>query len=216
MSFWNFFKRDEDSGLKLSSGDQSKAGLNGHGSLNGHQSKQANETNESASDKAKSEIPKEIFVEDRDPNEIMTNNVNYTPMDELYKYLERDFEEIGYQNALEIGDQGILEHRKKQLKHDLLRILDVSLHRGIELKMTLEREVERAEDLGLIDLKKDNSSKLKIVEIQIETLEKNKENVLKNDDSSYLTAIYEKYEIGFKQGILHRAREEEILLKGKR
>ncbi|MCX7858397.1 MAG: hypothetical protein N2513_10555 [Deltaproteobacteria bacterium] len=82
-------------------------------------------------------IPREVFVEEREPGEILRSAVPKETgvWDRIFDFLNQDFYEMGYLDALENPEDGLRVQRIKSIKEKMILLIDNGLFE-IEKKPT--------------------------------------------------------------------------------
>lgn len=151
--------------------------------------------------------PKELFIEEE---EIVTDNMPSGPiinLDTIYNYVDTDFEEKGYNDALVSPDLSYRDNNLKLLKYDLQIMIKRAFRTYDDYEKDLEFHLSTRKEAGLIDTVKLIESKLlKVKEAVHELSEIDKDY---NAGTGLVERIELSYQRGFSRGLA--AMSDEIL-----
>ena len=165
---------------------------------------------EEVSSKILPEIKEEDFVDNSDPNEDLYT-VNYgtkMPIDAIYAYINRDYEQSGYDDAMVNADSTYKDSKKNIIKNELRRLFEqVTLRYRNDLR-DIEVQIEIVEQQGLINTasslkaRKDTYIEhMSVMKDMVESLEK---------EEPQMMSMVKSYERGFLKGL---AAKSDLLLR---
>lgn len=155
------------------------------------------------------EIKREDFVDDSDPNEeiIKTEFGTSMPIDAIYAYIEQDYEEQGYTDAMCNADSSYKESKKTIIINGLKRrFQQVNLRYQQDLR-TIDVQICIIEEQGMINTASALKARKETYLEHMHTIS-TMENDLENGDLKILSMI-DSYDRGFLRGL---AAKSEILL----
>jgi hypothetical protein len=121
------------------------------------------------------------------------------PIDAVYQYMSRDYEQIGYSDAIKNQEPSYKETKKSNILNGLKRHCDqVRLKYSDELRK-LEVHINECEEQGLRVTKERLSAKKETYVEHINTIEKIKKSVEENNLE--MLSMIESYERGFIRGV---------------
>ena len=156
------------------------------------------------------EIKEEDFVDNSDPNEDLYT-VHYgtkMPIDAIYAYINRDYEQSGYDDAMVNADSTYKDSKKNIIKNELRRLFEqVTLRYRNDLR-DIEVQIEIVEQQGLINTasslkaRKDTYIEhMSVMKDMVESLEK---------EEPQMMSMVKSYERGFLKGL---AAKSDLLLR---
>lgn len=160
-------------------------------------------------------IPEEVFVDKSEPNESAdvasnTITINYgtgMPIDVVYNFISKDFEKIGYEDAMCNDDPSYKTSKISIIKNDLIRLFEQVRLRYKQDMRELDVQIELMEQEGLINKSISLKSRK---ETFIEHLNKiNEMHAALEKDEEYMTCMIKSYERGYKKALA--AKTDQIL-----
>lgn len=138
--------------------------------------------------------------------------INYgtgMPIDVVYNFISKDFETIGYEDAMCNDDPSYKSSKILIIKNDLMRLFEqVSLKYKQDIT-ELDVRIELMEQEGLINKAKSLSSKKNIFIEHINKINDMREALEKDED--YMTCMIKSYERGYRKAL---AAKTDQILKG--
>lgn len=163
---------------------------------------------------------KKLIAEEAD-NETQKENSNLSsstvvinygtgmPIDVVYNFISKDFETIGYEDAMCNDDPSYKSSKILIIKNDLMRLFEqVSLKYKQDIT-ELDVRIELMEQEGLINKAKSLSSKKNIFIEHINKINDMREALEKDED--YMTCMIKSYERGYRKAL---AAKTDQILKG--
>jgi hypothetical protein len=150
------------------------------------------------------EIKKDDFIDESEPyekNNIIT--IRYgtgKPIDIVYSYLEADYDNMGYNDALGCPDNSYKEKSMRSIKSKFEILLNRTITKYEELIRDIYFHIATRERSGLIDIVENLKSQKDTLEEQKNILVKMK-NELHDEDLSYANHLIVSYEKGFVRGL---------------
>ncbi|MCX7640728.1 MAG: hypothetical protein N2Z23_09860 [Pyrinomonadaceae bacterium] len=162
-------------------------------------------------------IPKEIFIEEKEPDEIIIekprkNKIN--PLEKVFEFLQTDFEEMGYRDAINEAEaeDGIRNQRLNALRQDLRILIEHSILKIEEALSDIDTKITRATRNGLIDTVDNLRNERAKLSNELEKLKEMKTDILKkNESSDWMRIISEKYDLGFRRGVAEKFKTDSLL-----
>jgi hypothetical protein len=134
MGLFSFFKRNQPQTATLNGHSLNGNGLNGNGHI---------------------EIPKEVFIEDRDPQEqtvALHSNGEAKGIESIYAFLQADYESKGYNDALTSPDDSYKADNIQLIKMDLQILVQKVNTYYEDMIRELDFHISSRSRAGLIDL----------------------------------------------------------------
>ncbi|MCM1443613.1 MAG: hypothetical protein NC083_08820 [Muribaculum sp.] len=154
------------------------------------------------------EIIESDFIDTKDPNEGRTN-LNYAtgfPIDKIYEYIEKDWQDEGFQDALNNPDLAFLTTKTEIIRQGLIHRFDlVSLSYTNNIRYAQEK-IKTLSALGMLTTMEKFDSLIKTCNEHLEKIESLKESFKKEDPS--LMCMIESYKQGFMLGVANKATQE--------
>lgn len=147
------------------------------------------------------EIPKDLFVEERDPKDIpLVEGMEDSPgIQGVYAYMLSDFEGKGYRDALANSDLSSRDDNVRLLHLGLqIRIDQSKLYYEDRIKEIVSHINSRSQ-AGLNDLAQDLDVRRKIYSGHLEALENLKKELASGDGTTF--RVVHSYMSGFKRGL---------------
>lgn len=144
-------------------------------------------------------VPKNIFIEESEPEFIKLKNSEKVGIELVYDYLQIDFERKGYEDALVNADESYMNDNVDLLIYDLsILVQKVDNFYTKQLK-ELEFHIESRKRMGLIDLVEELNSQREVLLYQMEKLNKIMSDIaIGNGVTKRLESSYQK---GFLRGV---------------
>jgi len=144
------------------------------------------------------EIKAEDFIDNSDPNS-KDNNLSITmPMDEIYKYLQIDFESRGYEDALCNPDISYRDMNKKLIISNLKVLFKQVKQIYIDSLNKTEFHIKSRSQAGLIDIVELLKNRKDMLDNHMKEIIKMEEDLEKGED--YMIGMLLSYERGFLRG----------------
>lgn len=143
------------------------------------------------------EIPKDQIIEKHDLMNIsngLTKGIN-----EIYAFLETDFESKGYHDALINPDDSYRKDNVKLLKHDLVILLQKVTTYYEDLLRDIGFHIHSRERAGLIDLVEELKFRQQGVEVHLTKVSEIRKEM--NEDTGASERITLSYQKGFMRGL---------------
>lgn len=146
-------------------------------------------------------IPREIFIEEKHPDEHSgTFNNSRTGIDAIYAFLQRDYEQKGYNDALRNEDQGYKQSNIQSIKRELLIMIDREALFLEKSRKDLECEIDLRKNAGFYELARRLETTKEKVLADIAKLNDIKQHVESN--SGLFENVLLSYERGFNRGLV--------------
>lgn len=166
----------------------------------------------------KPEVDESVFVDYSDPNSSQDENKKtvYTisygtgfPIDMIYSYIVRDFEQKGFDDAMVNPENSYKESGKKLIINELKQLFEqVRLKYRGDLRV-IRVHIKNLEEQGLSMQVDQLKAREETYEEHMKKIE-DMENKLKQEDESVMSMVFT-YERGFLKGL---AAKSDIILKG--
>lgn len=166
----------------------------------------------------KPEVDESVFVDYSDPNSSQDENKKtvYTisygtgfPIDMIYSYIVRDFEQKGFDDAMVNPENSYKESGKKLIINELKQLFEqVRLKYRGDLRV-IRVHIKNLEEQGLAMQVDQLKAREETYEEHMKKIE-DMENKLKQEDESVMSMVFT-YERGFLKGL---AAKSDIILKG--
>lgn len=156
------------------------------------------------------EIRREDFVDDSEPKEEVYSVAYGTrmPIDAIYAFIDRDYEQLGYDDAMCNADSAYKHSKKEIIKNELKRLFEqVRLRYKSDLR-DIEVQIGIVEQQGLINTSASLKARKDTFVEHMDTMTK-MEQALDNEEPQML-GMTRSYERGFLKGL---AAKSDILLK---
>ncbi|MDR3653125.1 MAG: hypothetical protein P4L34_09165 [Paludibacter sp.] len=145
------------------------------------------------------EIKQQDFIDNSDPN-VKENALSVTmPMDEIYKYLQIDFESRGYEDALSNPDISYRDMNKKLIISNLKVLFKQIKQIYIDSLSTTDFHIRSRSQAGLIDIVDLLKNRKGTLESHLKEINKMEEDLEKGED--YMIGMLLSYERGFLRGL---------------
>lgn len=151
---------------------------------------------------AQPDIPKEIFIEDSDPNTKQSDNwINqaYKGIEAIYSYLQTDYESKGYGDALINPDDSYRKDNIKLINLDLQILIQKVTTYYEDLIREIDFHASSRSRAGLIDLVEELSTRKEMVLQHMEKVEEVKEQLQNN--TGLTERLILSYQRGFMKGL---------------
>lgn len=159
------------------------------------------------------EIKQEDFVDHSDPNDNDVISIQYgtqMPIDIIYTYIDKDYEEQGYDDAMCNADCTYKDSKKLIIKNELKRLFErVGLRYKSDLR-DIEVQISIVEQQGLMNTASSLKARKETFLEHMETM-KMMEECLDNEEQQMLSMI-SSYERGFLKGLA--AKSDSLLRNG--
>ena len=143
------------------------------------------------------------------PSTVVINYGTGMPIDVVYNFISKDFETIGYEDAMCNDDPSYKSSKILIIKNDLMRLFEqVSLKYKQDIT-ELDVRIELMEQEGLINKAKSLNSKKNIFIEHINKINDMREALEKDED--YMTCMIKSYERGYRKAL---AAKTDQILKG--
>lgn len=167
--------------------------------LNGHDKAQLGPTHEYG----QLEIPEKIFIESENPktgatNDIAKSEVKENNIDLLFQFLDKNFEEMGYNDALRNPDSSHMEQNVEALKNQLQRVLRKVKTYYEDFMKEADFHIESRSRNGMVDTVEELKMKKEIAESHFEKVNQIEMDAKNNTGDSQ--GIIISYMRGFKNG----------------
>ncbi len=143
------------------------------------------------------EIPKDLFIEEREPEELTSSNNSNNGMNgiyDIYEYLKKDFESMGYNDAIVNPDESYKLENIEMIKKDIqIFIQSVNLKYEDNLK-EIDFHIKTRSKAGLIDIVDELNTRKEIILGHIEKLHQIQK------DSENMKGICERVVLSYKKG----------------
>lgn len=127
------------------------------------------------------------------------------PIDDAYAYIQKDFEKIGFDDAVGGADSSSCEWGKVLIKSGLIIEIENARRKYNDKLVLIERYLKEAELNGLLNTMSELEAKKKIYYMHLTALD-----VMENtpeEGNNNLINMYESYKRGFFRGFREVARE---------
>lgn len=145
------------------------------------------------------EIKEEDFIDNSDPNAKDTNLSSTMPMDEIYKYLQIDFESRGYEDALSNPDISYRDMNKKLIISNLKVLFKQVKQIYVDSLNKTEFHIKSRAQAGLIDIVELLKNRKDMLDNHMKEILKMEEDLEKGED--YMIGMLLSYERGFLRGL---------------
>ncbi|MDR2810902.1 MAG: hypothetical protein LBB84_10190 [Tannerellaceae bacterium] len=149
------------------------------------------------------EIREKDFIDNTEPSEKNIITIRYgtgKPIDIVYSYLEADYDNMGYNDALGCPDNSYKEKSMKSIKSKFEILLNRTISKYEELIRDKNFHIETRERAGLLDIVENLKTQKNTLEDQKGILMKMK-NELQDETLSYANHLLISYEKGFTRGL---------------
>ncbi len=166
------------------------------------QAKELPLTNETKEEKELPEIPKNLFVEDNEPVEVkqeVAGRTDVNGIEAIYAFLQKDYEEKGYNDAIVNPDDSHLKDNIKVIRYDLEMVVERVLNYYDNLILDIESNINARAKAGLFDLVEQLKGKKEMVIKHINKVKELKEEA--NDEESITNRAILSYKNGFMKGL---------------
>lgn len=147
------------------------------------------------------EIKKEDFVDDTDPSKDIVGKSFGTemPIDAIYAYLERDYEQQGYEDSMCNADNSYKDSKKEIIKNGLKRLFSqVKLRYKNDLRM-IEVQINIVEQQGMINTSSSLKARKETFIEHMKAIDEMETLLTKNE--SQMLGMIESYNRGFLKGL---------------
>lgn len=160
-------------------------------------------------------ISQEIHTDENNPVEntgeqLTTVIINYgtgMPIDVIYNFISKDYESIGYEDAMCNDDPSYKTSKISIIKNDLIRLFEqVSLRYKQDMRF-LDVQIELMEQEGLVNKAISLKSKKETFVEHLKKINDMHESLEKNED--YMTCMIKSYERGYRKALA--AKTDQIL-----
>lgn len=148
------------------------------------------------------EIPRDIFIEDREPSEqqpIYKNSAEAKGIDAIYAFLQADYESKGYSDALTNPDDSYKTDNIKLIKLDLQILIQQVNTYYEDLIREIDFHINSRGRAGLIDLVEELKTRREMVLEHMGKVEEVKKEM--ESDSGMTQRIILSYQRGFMKGL---------------
>ncbi|MCE1166501.1 MAG: hypothetical protein LWX70_00240 [Sphingobacteriia bacterium] len=166
------------------------------------QAKELPQTNETKEEKELPEIPKNLFIEDNEPVEVkqeVAGRTDVNGIEAIYAFLQKDYEEKGYNDAIVNPDDSHLKDNIKVIRYDLEMVVERVLNYYDNLILDIESNINARAKAGLFDLVEQLKGKKEMVIKHINKVKELKEEA--NDEESITNRAILSYKNGFMKGL---------------
>lgn len=161
-------------------------------------------------------VSKETFItftEKRDSEEITVKNTTFEEWKMVVEFLRRDFEKVGYLDAMNELDEGWRARKLESIKSELILLIEDGLLKTSWKISDTDTKIAIASRCGLIDLIEElRSLRSKLSEQHKRLTDIKKELSQDNEDSLFNKTVVYKYNCGFNRGVIERLRGNTPLL----
>lgn len=147
------------------------------------------------------EIKKEDFVDDTDPGKNIAGASFGTemPIDAIYAYLERDYEQQGYEDSMCNADNSYKDSKKEIIKNGLKRLFSqVRLRYKDDLRM-IEVQISIVEQQGMINTSSSLNARKETFIEHMKTIDEMETSLINNE--SQMLGMIDSYNRGFLKGL---------------
>lgn len=147
------------------------------------------------------EIKREDFVDDSDPNKDIAGRSFGTemPIDAIYAYLEKDYEQQGYEDSMCNADNSYKDSKKEIIKNGLKRLFSqVRLRYKDDLRM-IEVQINIVEQQGMINTSSSLKARKETFLEHMKAIDEMEASLIKNE--SQMLGMIESYNRGFLKGL---------------
>jgi hypothetical protein len=151
------------------------------------------------------EIKKDDFIDDSEPagrNNIIT--IAYgtgKPIDLIFAYLEKDYESLGYNDALCNPDQSYKEMNKTEIKSGFEILIERIVLKYEDDLSEINFHILSRSEAGLVDIVRDLQYRKDNLEAHKNRLTEMRNDVQSNQNVSYMNKMLLSYERGFSRGL---------------
>ncbi len=138
------------------------------------------------------QVPRDIFISE--------DSASIGGLRKVYAFVEKDFEQQGYDDAFSIPDLSHLKENTEQLKRQLKQVIEKEILVYNSTLLDIQTHIDIRSNAGLIDLVYELKTKYEIVKGFKENLEKILENI-DQPDNLFSTVAYS-YKKGFMRGLV--------------
>jgi len=158
--------------------------------------------NNGSSNNGQHEIPEDLFIEKREPQEhnpTISSNGEAKGINAIYAFLQSEYEHKGYSDALVNPDQSNKADGIKLIKLNLKIIMDKEINNFEKSIKDLNYHIKSRGDAGLVDLVEELKTEK---EKALNDIDKIKEiEAQMNTNSGLFEKVILSYEQGFKRGL---------------
>lgn len=141
-----------------------------------------------------------IVQEHTESSPTKDNNVSISmPMDQIYKYLQIDFESRGYEDALSNPDISYRDMNKKLIISNLKVLFKQIKQSYFDILNKTEFHIKSREQAGLIDIVEQLKNRKNLLDNHISEINKMEADLEKGED--YMIGMLLSYERGFLRGL---------------
>ncbi|MEG1402388.1 hypothetical protein [Bacteroides sp.] len=147
------------------------------------------------------EIKKEDFVDDTEPSKELINSSFGTemPIDAIYAYLERDYEQQGYEDSMCNADNSYKDSKKEIIKNGLKRLFSQVRLRYKDDLRRIDVQINIVEQQGMINTSSSLKAKKETFLEHMKTIDEMEASLI-NDEPQMLGMI-DSYNRGFLKGL---------------
>jgi len=160
---------------------------------------QNNEPETKSRDQQLPEITESAFIDNSEPNALGNSTLVVLPIDQIYKYLQFDFESRGYEDALSNPDTSYRDMNKKLIISNLKVLFKQTRQIYIDTLNTTEFHIQSRSQAGLIDIVELLKNRKDLLDSHLKEIIRMEEDLEKQDD--YMIGMLLSYERGFLRGL---------------
>ncbi|MCS6991555.1 MAG: hypothetical protein NZL95_06795 [Chitinophagales bacterium] len=168
-----------------------------------------NNANNITRNAAENGIPEDVFVEKRDPQElppISSSNEESKGIDKIYSFLNRNYESMGYHDALTNSDLSNMANGIKILKNNVKIIIMKEISEYEKAIKDIDLKIDLLAKAGLDNTVQDLKKNKEKIMIDINRIKEIEDQI--NNDSGLFENVILSYERGFKQGLIAITKSE--------
>jgi hypothetical protein len=162
-------------------------------------SEQNNELQSKVEERNLPEIKEQDFIDNTDPNSKDNALSIEMPIDEIFKYLQLDFESRGYEDALSNPDTSYRDMNKKLIVSNLKVLFRQVKQLYIDNLNRTEFHIQSRSQAGLIDIVELLKNRKSMLDNHLKEINKMEEDLEKGQD--YMIGMLLSYERGFLRGL---------------
>lgn len=147
------------------------------------------------------EIPRATFVDDGEPMQDNSNAGYLTgmPIDAIYAFINRDYEQKGYDDAMSDIDGTYMSAKKEIIKNELKRLFEqVSLCYRADIR-NIQTHIGVVSAQGLTDTASRLKARLETYNEHLDVIKQMEEDL--NNNAPHMLSMIDCYERGFRRGI---------------
>lgn len=165
--------------------------------------KDADNTDTSTETNEIPEVPRNIFVDDSEPNATSgSHSIEFgtkLPIDLIYGFLKEDYESKAYNDAIVNPDKSYKEKNLKIIRSNLEIKFKQVLLKYEDMIREIDFHIKSRSEAGLTDLVEQLKSRKETYIKHVDELGKMKIDMEQGE--LYMTGLFESYEVGFTKGL---------------